>query len=137
MMRAKMGGARPINENELSFLATFHLRFLKAVAKSKETDRVKADDTLFVFAKAVSGPPMPIAAIRRQAGELPLQLVLDDSTVLASGGKLIDHAQLKIAARITSGGQPTAKSGDLQSGELVFTPGEDTALELRIDQVVP
>lgn len=101
------------------------------------TDRLKPQDSLFIFAKAVSGPPMPIAAIRRQAGELPLQLVLDDSAILGSGGSLADHAQLKITARITSGGQPTAKSGDLQSAELVFTPGKDEALELRIDQVVP
>jgi hypothetical protein len=44
MMRAKMGDARPISETELSFLATFHLRFIKAVALSKDTVRTRADD---------------------------------------------------------------------------------------------
>ena len=79
---------------------------------------------------------MPLAAIRRSAAELPLTLVLDDSAML-QGGRLADHEQLKIAARITSGGQPVAKSGDLQSAEIIFKPGADQAVELLIDQVVP
>ncbi len=99
-------------------------------------DKLTGNETLFIFAKAVAGPPMPLAAIRRTAGELPLTLVLDDSAML-QGGKLTDHEQLKIAARITSGGQPVAKSGDLQSTEIIFRPATDQALELVIDQVVP
>ncbi len=99
-------------------------------------DKLTGNETLFIFAKAVTGPPMPLAAIRRTAGELPLTLVLDDSAML-QGGKLTDHEQLKIAARITSGGQPVAKSGDLQSAESIFKPATDQAVELLIDQVVP
>jgi len=63
-------------------------------------------------------------------------LVLDDSAML-QGGKLTDHEQLKIAARITSGGEPVAKSGDLQSAEIIFKPGADQVVELLINQVVP
>lgn len=33
--------------------------------------KVKPDEPLFIFAKAVDGPPMPLAAIRMTAGELP------------------------------------------------------------------
>lgn len=44
MMRTKMGGARPISETELSFLATFHLRFIKAVAQSRDAFRAKIDE---------------------------------------------------------------------------------------------
>jgi cytochrome c-type biogenesis protein CcmH len=99
-------------------------------------DKLTGNEQLFIFAKAVAGPPMPLAAIKRSAGELPLALVLDDSAML-QGGKLTDHEQLKIAARITSGGQPVAKSGDLQSTEIIFKPGTGQSVELVIDQVVP
>ena len=99
-------------------------------------ERAQPGDTLFIFAKAVDGPPMPVAALRHQAGELPLQLLLDDSALL-SGGSLADYPQLKLGARITKGGQPGAKSGDLQSAEVIVAPGSDEAVELRIDQVVP
>lgn len=98
--------------------------------------KLSGNETLFLFAKAVNGPPMPLAAIRRSAAELPLELVLDDNAML-QGGKLADHEQLKITARITSGGEPVAKSGDLQSAEVVFRPATDKTIELLIDQVVP
>lgn len=98
--------------------------------------KLTGDELLFIFAKAVAGPPMPLAAIRRSAAELPLTLVLDDKAML-QGGKLTDHEQLKIAARITRSGQPAASSGDLQSVETVFRPATDLTVELLIDQVVP
>lgn len=98
--------------------------------------KLGGNELLFIFAKAVDGPPMPIAAFKRTAAELPLMLVLDDSAML-QGGRLADHEQLKIGARITSGGQPVAKSGDLQSAEVIFSPGSDQVVELLIDQVVP
>jgi len=44
VMRSKLGRARPISETELSFLGTFHLRFRRAVEKSKDITRTKAGD---------------------------------------------------------------------------------------------
>ena len=109
---------------------------LKVSLSPELRGKLTGDELLFVFVKAVNGPPMPLAAVRRSAAELPLTLVLDDSAML-QGGKLTDHEQLKIAARITRGGQPGAKSGDLQSAETTFRPAIDVSVELLIDQVVP
>ena len=99
-------------------------------------DHLKQGDQLFVFARQPSGPPMPVAAVKRMANELPLTIVLDDNAVL-TGGKLSDHAELTLAARITRDGEPTARSGDLQSGDLVISPATDSSVELVIDKVVP
>ena len=99
-------------------------------------DRMKQDDQMFVFARQPNGPPMPVAAVRRLASELPLTIVLDDNAVL-TGGKLGDHAELTLAARITRGGEPTARSGDLQSDDLVISLAADQSVELVIDKVVP
>ncbi|HEX7028165.1 MAG TPA: c-type cytochrome biogenesis protein CcmI, partial [Gammaproteobacteria bacterium] len=41
--------------------------------------QVSDSDTLFVYARAASGPPMPLAIVRTTAGELPLNVSLDDS----------------------------------------------------------
>jgi cytochrome c-type biogenesis protein CcmH len=100
-------------------------------------DKVNPGDRLFIFAKQVKGSPMPVAAVRLTAGELPASITLDDSKMLQPGSKLSDHAQLKIAARIARGSQPMASSGDLQSKELTITIGKDADIELLIDQVVP
>ncbi|HHH12727.1 MAG TPA: c-type cytochrome biogenesis protein CcmI [Thiolapillus brandeum] len=118
---------------------------LKAVASGIELkvslspelkEKVKPDEPLFIFAKAVNGPPMPVAAIRLAAGELPATVTLNDSHLLR-GGKLTDHKQLKIGARIARSGEPTAASGDLQSAEVVVETATGKSVELVIDRVVP
>ncbi len=98
--------------------------------------RVRPDDPLFIFAKAPQGPPMPVAAIRLRAADLPARVVLDDSHLLR-GGRLADHPKLKLAARIARSGEPTAASGDLQSAEVVVETGRGEPVKLVIDQVVP
>ncbi|WP_293644813.1 c-type cytochrome biogenesis protein CcmI [Thiolapillus sp.] len=100
-------------------------------------DKASPGDRLFIFAKQVQGPPMPVAAVRITAGDLPAKLVLDDSSMQQQGNKLSDYKQLKLAARIAKGSQPMAASGDLQSSEVVVSVGDGKPVELVIDQVVP
>ena len=100
-------------------------------------DKANPGDRLFVFAKQVGGRPMPVAAIRLTAGDLPAELTLDDSNMLQPGSKLSDYPQLKLAARIAKGNQPMASSGDLQSGEIIVDVASGKPVELVIDQVVP
>jgi cytochrome c-type biogenesis protein CcmH len=100
-------------------------------------DKVSPGDRLFIFAKQVSGRPMPVAAIRLTAADLPAEVKLDDSNMLQPGSKLADFQQLKLAARIAKGDQPMASSGDLQSAEVVVDTAQGQPVELVIDQVVP
>ena len=100
-------------------------------------DKTNPGDRLFIFAKQVSGRPMPVAAIRLTAGDLPAELTLGDSNMLQPGSKLSDYPQLKLAARIAKGNQPMASSGDLQSSEIVVDVASGESVELVIDQVVP
>ena len=94
-------------------------------------------DVLFIFARAVSGPPMPLAAIKRQARELPVSIVLDDSSLLRPGTSLSQFEQLKLGARVSRSGQPVAQSGDLQSAVQVVKPASNETILLHIDQRVP
>lgn len=70
--------------------------------------------TLFIYARAAGGSPMPLAAIKRPAGDLPLQFVLDDSNLLAAGTRLADAGQLIVGARISASGSATPQAGDLE-----------------------
>jgi cytochrome c-type biogenesis protein CcmH len=98
---------------------------------------IKENDVLFIFARAVSGPPMPLAAIKRQARELPVSIVLDDSSMLRSGTSLAQFEQLKLGARVSHSGQPIAQSGDLQSEVQVVKLGSKETILLHIDQLLP
>ncbi len=98
---------------------------------------IKENDVLFIFARAVSGPPMPLAAIKSQARELPVSIVLDDSSMLRPGASLAQFEQLKLGARVSHSGQPVAQSGDLQSEVQVVKPGSKETILLHIDQLLP
>ena len=99
--------------------------------------QIQENDVLFIFARAVSGPPMPLAAIKRQARELPVSIVLDDSSLLRPGTSLTQFEQLKLGARVSHSGQPVAQTGDLQSDVQVVKTGSKEVILLHIDKRVP
>ena len=75
---------------------------------------IKSGDTLFVFARAVNGPKMPVAMLRAKAGEMPMTFALDDSMAMAPQFKLSSVGQVVIGARISKSGDALARAGDLE-----------------------
>ncbi|MEE4378653.1 MAG: c-type cytochrome biogenesis protein CcmI [Candidatus Competibacteraceae bacterium] len=100
-------------------------------------EQLSPEDTLFIFAKAAEGPPMPLAAVRQPAGVFPVQVVLDDSQAMMPALKLSGFKQVIVGARISKAGSVTAQVGDLQgsSGLLELIDGMQS-VALTIDQVV-
>lgn len=76
--------------------------------------QVAPTDTLFVFARAESGPPMPLAAVRTRAGGWPVAFRLDDSSAMAEGLTLSRHARVNIVARVSRLGSANAQPGDIE-----------------------
>lgn len=108
-----------------------------SIAQSLPHD-VPANATLFVFAKAQTGPPMPLAVYRGSSSELPLRVRLDDSMAMMPTHKLSQFDAWTLTARISISGQPQASSGDLE-GSLTVARSElgGSALHLEISQAVP
>ncbi len=77
-------------------------------------DSAAPDDTLFVFARAVSGPRMPLAIVRKQVRDLPVTVTLDDSMAMTPAMVLSRFPQVSVGARISKTGQAIAAPGDLQ-----------------------
>ncbi|HEY5790728.1 MAG TPA: c-type cytochrome biogenesis protein CcmI, partial [Gammaproteobacteria bacterium] len=71
-------------------------------------------DTLFVYARASNGPRVPLAIVRRQAGELPLTVVLDDSQAMAPNFRLSGFPEVNVGARVSKSGNALPQPGDLQ-----------------------
>ncbi len=76
-------------------------------------EKVSVNDTLFIFAKAMQGPPMPLAAVRQQAGSLPVDVVLNDAMAMMPDMKLSKFETVKVAAIISKSGQAGMQPGDL------------------------
>lgn len=75
---------------------------------------IKPGDTLFVFARAVNGPKMPVAMLRAKAGEMPMNFTLDDSMAMSPQFKLSTVGQVVVGARISKSGDALARAGDLE-----------------------
>jgi cytochrome c-type biogenesis protein CcmH len=95
------------------------------------------EDVVFVLARAVSGPPMPLAAAKYRVADLPLQLSLTDAMAMMPQMKLSNFEQVLVQARIAKGGSPQAQSGDLQSQPLQTSTQGKPRVELTIDRLVP
>jgi cytochrome c-type biogenesis protein CcmH len=93
-------------------------------------------DTVFVFARAVGGPPMPLAVLRKQVKDLPIEFALDDSMAMAPNLKLSGFAEVIVGARISRSGTATPQSGDLQGLSKPIKVGA-TGVAVVIDTAVP
>lgn len=100
-------------------------------------DQVDGDQRLFVFATALQGPKMPLAAARLQAKDLPVEVTLDDSSAMMPAMRLSNFEQVKVGARISRSGNPIASSGDLTGSVSPVKVQGAGPIEIVIDRVVP
>ncbi len=104
--------------------------------KEGMAEKISPGDTLFVFARAMEGPRMPLAVLRRPASELPLAFTLDDSMAMAPGMNLSSAGEFTVVARISKSGNVVPQSGDLEGSGGPVRPGA-TGIRIEIDRVVP
>jgi cytochrome c-type biogenesis protein CcmH len=93
-------------------------------------------DTLFVFAKDVAGPPMPVSIVRASKKDLPFTFRLDDSTSPMPSRKLSDIDTVVIVARVSKSGQAMPGSGDLEGMSQPIKPGTEN-VTIVIDRERP
>ncbi|HHH43785.1 MAG TPA: c-type cytochrome biogenesis protein CcmI [Gammaproteobacteria bacterium] len=99
-------------------------------------DKAAPDDTVFIYARAVSGPRMPLAIARKKVRDLPISVTLDDSMAMSPAMVLSRFPQVTLGARISKTGQAIAQSGDLQGIRSPVTPGQKETVQIVIDEVV-
>ncbi len=93
-------------------------------------------DTVFVFARAVEGPRMPLAIIRAQVKDLPLSFTLNDSHAMAPGMNLSSYKQVIIGARISRSSDAAPQPGDLEGYGVPVDVGT-AGIQITINSRIP
>jgi cytochrome c-type biogenesis protein CcmH len=100
-------------------------------------DKAPAGASVFVFARAAAGPPMPLAVQRLTLADLPAKVVLTEEMGMLPNMKLSQFPQVVIGARISASGNAKAQSGDLQKLSAPVAVDGKAPIALVIDEVVP
>jgi cytochrome c-type biogenesis protein CcmH len=72
------------------------------------------EDTVFVFARAAEGPPLPLAVARTRVRDLPYSFQLDDSMAMNPAMSLSAFPRIVVTARVSKSGSAAPQPGDLQ-----------------------
>jgi hypothetical protein len=98
--------------------------------------KATAGETLFIVAKSVDAPGIPVAVFRGSVGNWPLKFTLDDSQAMMPGRNLSSAGRVTIEARISQKGQPLPSAGDLQGSSGIINPADQKPLKITIDRVI-
>lgn len=94
--------------------------------------RLRGDAVVFVIARAIGGPPMPVAAEKHAVSELPFTANLDDSDSPMPTMKLSQMKEVELIARMSAGGTAAQQEGDLESKPVRVTLPASGPVELVI-----
>jgi cytochrome c-type biogenesis protein CcmH len=108
-----------------------------ALAPSLKDKLGDADATVFVYARAEHGPPMPLAVARLDARALPAAVTLTDAMAMTPSFRLSSAPRVFVGARISRSGQAIAQPGDLEGDAGVVATGLRTPVKVLIDKVHP
>jgi cytochrome c-type biogenesis protein CcmH len=90
---------------------------------------------VFVYARAVNGPPAPLAVQRVRLDQLPMVIRLDESMAMMPGMGLANFDQVVVIARASASGQVTPAAGDYEArSRALDLTGEILPLALNITE---
>jgi cytochrome c-type biogenesis protein CcmH len=108
---------------------------VKVALAPKLKAKLASGDTLFVYARAANGPPMPLAVVRLDASQLPATVTLTDAMGMMPSMKLSSVQRVYVGARISHSGEAVAQTGDLEGAAGVVAVDSKTPINILIDKV--
>jgi len=93
--------------------------------------------SVFIYARASSGPPMPLAVARLQLKDLPATVKLNDSMAMMPNMTLSSFADVIVGARISPSGNAIRQPGDFMGEtDSINVSTQDATVNVIIDTQV-
>lgn len=128
---------QPVNNTAVDTTETIALSVSGQVnIKPELVTKAASNDTLFIYARASTGPKMPLAILRLKASDLPAAFTLTDDMAMMPTMKMSSFPEIVIEARISKSGQAVPSSGDLQGFSKPIKLGSND-VEIVIDKQIP
>lgn len=124
---AQTSSATPVNSSSVSG---------HVALKPELASKASANDTLFIYARAKTGPKVPLAILRLKVSDLPASFTLTDDMAMMPTMKMSSFPEIVIEARISKSGQAVPASGDLQGFSEPVKLGYND-ISIVIDRQIP
>ncbi len=115
-------------------------RKIEVVVKLNESinENASSGDTLFIYARAVQGPKMPLSLARLAVASLPVKVTLSKEMAMMPSMDIDTFEKVEVVARISKSGQAITQKGDLISAPVVvdFSESNSTSVSLDINSIV-
>jgi len=99
--------------------------------------QVADEDVVFVYARALDGPPRPLAITRMTVADLPADIRLDDSMAMTEEDAMTPGQEVVVVARVSRSGNATPQPGDWEGETDSLRAGEsEDAVLLRVNQPI-
>lgn len=101
-------------------------------------EQANSRDTLFIYARPVQGPKMPLSLARMTVASLPVTVTLSKEMAMVPNMTIESFDQVEVLARISKSGQATTQKGDLISTPVVvdFNQSNTARVALDINKIV-
>ncbi len=99
-------------------------------------DKIPTGGTLFIYAKAAQGRPMPAAVIKLSEFDFPMTIELSDANAMLQDYKLSTLDKIIVWSRLSKDGDIGISAGELQGQSQVFSLKDTTEVAVTINQVL-
>lgn len=133
-------GQPPVSMSEIkaeSKVATNSKSIRVSVAlDEKFKESVNPEDVVFIYAQSVQGGKMPLAVVKKQVKDLPLEVTLDDSMAIMPNMTISSIPNVQISARISKSGNAIAQVGEPIGKMQVSTLIDNIGVSITINENV-
>ena len=98
--------------------------------------KIPENATLFVFAKAASGPKMPLAVVKQNQFSFPLEVTLSEENAMVEGLSLAQFEQIIVTARVSVDENVMSTAGELQGLSDAVDVKNSPEVTVLVDQLL-